>query len=242
MEGFTRFFLSQKRNNWQQGFIQSFCFIFMCLTKHSSRSIHLSKIIWSSSQQTAMDSNPHPNVNYWYLKYIRSFGNDASNVSLGTFFWIGFGSANIFCSHALIAVLLLKPSAYFWPNNEEQKLILLQIKEKHHFPNCIGLMDGTLFLLNTKSHLHKETYFTQKGNYCVHMLIVCNDAAQIIYFIAGWPRSVHNNGVWKNCNLFLNCQDFSLLESTSWLIWHSLPANMWCWHLRGWQVVTQTLR
>ena len=69
-------------------------------------------------------------------------------------------------------------------------------------------MDGTLFPLNTKPRLHGETYFTRKGNYCVHMLIVCDDTARIIYYIAGWPGSVHDNRVWKNCNLFLNCQDF----------------------------------
>ena len=74
-------------------------------------------------------------------------------------------------------MLSLKLSAYFWPNDEEPKQLLLSIKEKYHFPNIIGLMDGALFLLNTKPRLHGETYLTQKGNHCVHMLIVCNDTA-----------------------------------------------------------------
>ena len=33
MEGFGRFSMSLKRNCWQKGFRQSFCSIFVCLTK-----------------------------------------------------------------------------------------------------------------------------------------------------------------------------------------------------------------
>jgi DDE superfamily endonuclease len=33
------------------------------------------------------------------------------------------------------------------------------------------------------------------------MLVVCDDQSRILYYHIGWPGSVHDNRVWRNCKL-----------------------------------------
>ena len=35
-------------------------------------------------------------------------------------------------------------------------------------------------------------------------LVVCDDVSRVLYFHCGWPGSVHDNRVWRNCNLYRN--------------------------------------
>jgi DDE superfamily endonuclease len=40
------------------------------------------------------------------------------------------------------------------------------------------------------------------------MLVVCDDQCRITYYHVGWPGSVHDNRVWRTCNLFKNCDQY----------------------------------
>lgn len=42
----------------------------------------------------------------------------------------------------------------------------------------------------------------------IAMLVVCDDKGRILCHHIGWPGSVHDNRVWRNCRLFLQCERF----------------------------------
>lgn len=85
----------------------------------------------------------------------------------------------------------------------ECKAIAIRIKSEHHFPNCVGLVDGTLLPLAGRPLLHGENYLSRKKFYAIVMLVVCDDQARITHCHVGWPGSAHDNRVWRNCKMHL---------------------------------------
>lgn len=69
-------------------------------------------------------------------------------------------------------------------------------------------MDGTLLPLECRPINHEETFFTRKMGYAIHMLVVCDHRGLITYDTRGWPGSVHENRVWRNCNIKQRYEDY----------------------------------
>jgi DDE superfamily endonuclease len=139
------------------------------------------------------------------LKYFGSDGNAASSFNVGAFFGISRGSVESCRLCALRALLTLEDRTYYWPNSEERKQLSNRIRDTYLFPNCVGFIDGTLLPLATRPLLHGENYLSRKRFYAIVMLVVCDDNGRILYYHVGWPGSVHDNRVWRTCNLFKNC-------------------------------------
>lgn len=138
------------------------------------------------------------------LKYLGSNGNEASISKLGMFFHISKGAFKN-CLKRIVSVLLKNlDDAVFWPEADERKEISTRIKSKYKFPNCVGLIDGTLFPLELKPTKNGEDYFCRKSCYAVHALITCDDTARIQDLVIGWPGSVHDNRVWTTSCLYSN--------------------------------------
>jgi DDE superfamily endonuclease len=76
------------------------------------------------------------------------------------------------------------------------------IREAYMFPNCVGLIDGTLLPLATHPLLHGENYSSRKQFYAIVMLVLCDDQSRILYYHVGCPGSIHDNRVWRTCKLF----------------------------------------
>jgi DDE superfamily endonuclease len=139
------------------------------------------------------------------LKYYGSEGNAASNYNLSAFFGISHGAVDSCKDHALEALLTLEKHTYFWPNEAERQQISSRIKASYLFPNCVGIIDGTLLPLASRPLLHGENYLSRKRFYALVMLVVCDDQKRILYYHVGWPGSVHDNRVWRTCRLFRKC-------------------------------------
>jgi hypothetical protein len=135
------------------------------------------------------------------LKYLGSQGNAASNQNLATHFRIGRGTAESYRKRALTAILSLELQAYIWPDQDERLEISKRIRMYHYFPNCVGMIDGTLLPLQFKPTEYGENYYSRKKIYAVQMLVVCDDTTRINYYHCGWPGSVHDNRVWKTCRM-----------------------------------------
>ena len=142
------------------------------------------------------------------LKYYGSEGNSACSKALGTFFGVGVGRIDNYRNNALNALLSLEEETYFWPTVNEKKAIANRIKQKWYFPNCIGLIDGTLLPLGFRPLLHGENYLSRKRFYAIVMLVVCDDQARILYYHVGWPGSVHDNRVWRTCRLNTHSHEY----------------------------------
>jgi hypothetical protein len=99
------------------------------------------------------------------LKYFGSEGNSASGYNLGVFFGISAGAARSCRTSALDALLTLEDRTYFWPDPEERMQIANCIRDDYQFPNCVGIIDGTILPLATRPLLHGENYLSRKQFY-----------------------------------------------------------------------------
>jgi hypothetical protein len=71
------------------------------------------------------------------------------------------------------ANLSLFPDTMFWPDKEECNQISQWIQDKHHFPKCVGFVDGTHSKLAFKPVVNGEEYYTQKQQYAVAAMVIC---------------------------------------------------------------------
>ncbi len=87
---------------------------------------------------------------------------------------------------------------FFWPDAEERVEISNRIREKIHFPKCVGFVDGTHLGLAYKPEVHGEEYFTCKQQYAINSMVICDDCRRIRYINIGWPGSVHDQWIFSN--------------------------------------------
>ena len=130
------------------------------------------------------------------LKYLGSYGNEASLQKMGQAMGISKVAVNECVMRASSAILKLQKKVISWPEDEEWKRISARIINAHGFVNCVGLIDGTLFPLAFAPMLNGDVYFTRKDKYAVMGLIICDDTAKTTWVEMGWPGSVHDNWVW----------------------------------------------
>ena len=94
-----------------------------------------------------------------------------------------------------------------WPDSEE-RIETRNRLQAYGFRHCVGIIDGTLVLLEFRPESYHECYFSRKSVYALNVMIVCDDRKKVIYYTAGWPGSTHDNRVFRNCNLFNNRGDY----------------------------------
>ena len=161
----------------------------------------------ASSDSRGRNPKPAAHQLLILLKYLGTDGNAASSMSLGEFFGVGNGAIDECRKNALEAILTLEDRTYFWPRVDERKAIANRIKKYYFFPQCVGIIDGTLLPLASRPWIHGETYLSRKRFYAIAMLVVCDDKGRILFYHVGWPGSVHDNRVWRNCRLYHNCNE-----------------------------------
>lgn len=137
------------------------------------------------------------------LKFLGNFGNDCSASKLALFFGVGHGTIQNHLERAIRAVLNLRNHAFTWPDAAERKEISARMLEKYGFPNCVGIIDGTLLPLEFRpgQELDGEDWYTRKGTYAMHCLLVCDDLARVRNIHVGWPGSCHDNRIWVMTDL-----------------------------------------
>ena len=136
-----------------------------------------------------------------FLKFIGTNGTDGSLGKVGELVGCSTGSVVNFVED-VVGVILLKKTDYLgWPEPWERQRIARDFSEDYDFPHCIGIVDGTLFPLKYKPSANGEDYYTRKGNYALHGLIFTDNHLKIRWIELGWPGSVHDNRVWRNCRL-----------------------------------------
>jgi len=127
------------------------------------------------------------------LKYLGSYGNEASLQKIGQDMGISKGVVNECVMRVSSSILKLQKKVISWREDKEWKRISARISKAHGFVNCVGLIDGALFPLAFAPTLNGEDYFTRNGNYGVKGLITCDDTAKITWVEMGWPSSVLDN-------------------------------------------------
>jgi hypothetical protein len=135
------------------------------------------------------------------LKYFGSEGNAAVALSVKQGLGIAKGSVLNYLRKGVDAILSLFPDTVFWPDEEECIQISCLIRDKHHFPKCVGFIDGNHLGLAFKPVVDGEEYYTQKQQYAVAAMVICYDIKRIRYLDIGWPGSVHDQCIYQNCKI-----------------------------------------
>ena len=133
------------------------------------------------------------------LKFLGSEGTASSNPDLRNVFNTGHGT-NILYVRRVVQALRNKRHLYVkWPNEEERVSIADAIMEKSGLPNCVGIIDGTLFPLAFAPQTQDSPdYKGRKHLYTLSSVIVCDHNRLVRYYVAGWPGSTHDNRIARN--------------------------------------------
>ena len=97
-----------------------------------------------------------------FLQSIAFSGDGAShrrNARLGR---CSVGSVCLFTDRCVVALLVLRQHVVVWPDAAERREIARAFREGWGFPNCIGVVDGTLIPLEQKPSHHGEDYLREK--------------------------------------------------------------------------------
>lgn len=146
-----------------------------------------------------------------FLYYVGREGSGASNTNGRFIFRIGEGTVQLYRERVCRAICSLRDEVLCWPNAEERRAIATRIYYDYNraFPNCVGMIDGTLFPLAFAPETDDAPdYHGRKHLYSMSTLVVCDDRRRITYYLAGWAGSAHDNRVFRNSDLFQTPEDF----------------------------------
>ena len=77
-----------------------------------------------------------------------------------------------------------------WPTPAEREEICALVSQDT--PNCLGFMDGSHIPLAQAPLDDKESYFTRKSRYAMHLQLVVGHDKKILFLDTGNPGSVHD--------------------------------------------------
>lgn len=145
-----------------------------------------------------------------FLHYIGTEGSGSSDGSQRNVFRKGAGTPRVWSRRVCRAIIeCLEDDYYYWPDEEERAEISERIRKEYYFPNCVGLIDGTLTPLAFRPETEDAPdYKGRKGFYSLSMLVVCDDNRRITYYLAGWPGSAHDNRIFRNSRVFQSPEEF----------------------------------
>jgi hypothetical protein len=138
-----------------------------------------------------------------FLYRIGKEGTGGSSISIGQFFGIGIGSVNNYVRRCIKALNEIKKEVVYWPNQAEKDAMKKRLAATG-FRHCVGIIDGTLVVLDFRPEAYHECYYSRKSVYAINLMVVCDDQKRIIFYLAGWPGSTHDNRVFRNSKLFKN--------------------------------------
>jgi hypothetical protein len=143
-------------------------------------------------------------VSYQLLVFLYRIGREGAaggSLAVGTFFGIGKGSVKNYVRRCVAALLELKEEVVYWPDAEEREEMKARLSA-YGFRHCVGIIDGTLVVLDFKPEKFHECYYSRKSCYAINVMVVCDDRKRVTYYYAGWPGSTHDNRVFRNSRLF----------------------------------------
>jgi len=165
------------------------------------------------------------------LKFFGSEGNAQSNPFLKDVFATGRGTNGDYIKRVALALQSLKDEVVTWPNNQERREISKRLEEPTGLPNCIAIMDGSLFPIAFEPETEDAPdYKGRKHTYSTTCLVVCDDKMIVRYYKAGWPGCAHDNRVYRNSPLYLNpdkyfrAHEYIMGDSAYEAGWFTVPA------------------
>ena len=129
------------------------------------------------------------------------------------------------------SIIYIRDEWIYWPDAEERKVIARRIETEYFLPNCVGLMDGTLFKLATEPRcFDKADYHGRKYAYSLTINVICDDQCVIRDYLAGFPGSAHDSRVWRHQDIYKNPtkyfspKEYVLADTAYEPTWFCIPA------------------
>jgi hypothetical protein len=142
-----------------------------------------------------------------FLFRVGKQGTCGSSIAVGNYFGIGKGSVNNYIRRCVEALHEIHDDVVYWPNKTERDEMKARVASTG-FRHCVGIVDGTLVVLEFKPEKYHKCYYSHKSVYGLNVMIVCDDQKRVTYYVAGWPGSTHDNRVFRTSSLFLNREEF----------------------------------
>ena len=102
----------------------------------------------------------------------------------------------------------------------------LAIKKKFDFIHCVGIADGTLFLLDFEPKVvDVPDYSGHKYEYLLSTMVICDHTKSIRHYLAGFPGSAHDNRVFKATRIATSPIDY--FDPMQYIIGDSAFENSW---------------
>lgn len=133
---------------------------------------------------------------FTFLVFAGHEGNGAGRSFTAHNLGTSTGSASMFSSRVVKALLSFKSMFIKWPSYREQQTLAARYTATHCLPHVFGAIDGThfFFFQPPKYTLQPWQYWTRKkGGYGMLCLIVCDIDGNILWYDLGWPGSVQDS-------------------------------------------------
>ena len=162
----------------------------------------------------------------FFLKYIGTEGNGASNSNQRQTFGISYGSATNYRKRVTIAIRSFSKEYVYWPDKDERDQIGREINRLFNFPHCVGIADGTLFPLGFEPEtIDAPDYSGRKYGYSLSTMIICDHKRRVRHYLAGYPGQAHDNRIFKDTLLARKSGEY--FEPTEYLLGDSAFENQW---------------
>lgn len=145
------------------------------------------------------------------LVTLERIGMDGNGVSAGRTaraFGIGKGTVCLYTEKVISALLKLKDRFVSWPSVLERHLISSRIRNRFGLPACIGILDGTHINFATRPSIDSETFFNRKKCYSYNVQLICDDKRKVLFYLTGWPGSVHDSTIFGTSQIKQNERNF----------------------------------
>jgi hypothetical protein len=139
-------------------------------------------------------------IAYQLLVFLYRIGREGSaggSLAVSSYFGIGKGSVNTYVRRCVEALHEIKDEVIYWPDQEERNDMRSRLSA-YGFRCCVGIIDGTLIVLEFKPEKFHECYYSCKSCYAINVMVVCDNQKRITYYNAGWPGSTHDNHVFRS--------------------------------------------
>uniref|UniRef100_A0A0K8VC70 Putative nuclease HARBI1 n=1 Tax=Bactrocera latifrons TaxID=174628 RepID=A0A0K8VC70_BACLA len=148
------------------------------------------------------------------LYRLGSCGEGAALKKIATLFGVGDGGTlSIITKRVFSAILRLRDSFLFWPNETERSEIVHATYSE--MPFCIDYIDGTEIKLAESPVIDPTSFFSRKHIYSIKAQIVCDYKLKIRHVMVGHVGSWHDARVYRSSSLFLQKEKF--FSSQQWL-------------------------
>lgn len=118
------------------------------------------------------------------------------------------GTIDKITSRVFESILSVEKDFLKWPTEAERNKLVLETFEE--VPYCIGYADDTEIALEERPvwYFDPISFYSKEKQYSIKLQAVCDHTLLFLQILVGYPGSVHNARIYKNCNLAMHHKEY----------------------------------